>query len=296
MNKIEAIKKFEIDLFEKVTNNINLHLNEFLRIEEISDEDLISEFLFFSDYHHNQGDFDAFLVTAFIGVIRRFQNDNNVLLMANKLKDNYIYERWAYESNHAQSGDTEVSNPYLENELRNLSKEDIDLLKPIFQEQSIDENQYCRKFIDTTRIENYFSPKNKGCVYVVENKLSNTVKIGKSKNPYSRVKSVKNSAGGIGRYFISEEVYHYGDIEEQAHTIFAKSRHHGEWFFTDFDEAVRNIKKLIKNQKSYKDEDLKLFSIIEKYNDSCGNVNLCTMMGGYRSLDNGNMIKMSTQS
>lgn len=60
MNKIEAIKKFEIDLFEKVTNNINLHLNEFLRIEEISDEDLISEFLFFSDYHHNQGDFDAF--------------------------------------------------------------------------------------------------------------------------------------------------------------------------------------------------------------------------------------------
>lgn len=291
MTKNEKIKDFESKLFKRVTNNLDLHFNEFVRLEKLNDEDLISEFIFFSDYCHNQGDFDVFLVTAFIGVIRRFQNDNNVILMANKLKDNYIYERWAYESSHVQSGNAEVSNPYLEKELRNLSQEDIDLLKPIFQEQLIDENQYCRKFIDTSCIRDYFSPKNKGFVYVVEDVLSNTIKIGKSKNPESRVKSVKNAAGVVGKYFISEEIYHYGDVEEQAHAIFKDSRHNGEWFFTDFDEAVNVIKKLVDNRTIYKDEDLRLYSAIERYNGACSNVNLCTMMSGYQTTEDGKIVK-----
>ena len=87
------------------------------------------------------------------------------------------------------------------------------------------------------------------CVYALE--MSNdTVKIGKTKNFESRMRTIASSSGlEVTNYFHTEYVNSEiaGKIERACHSTFSAHRTKGEFFNINFDEACRELEK-------YKDE------------------------------------------
>lgn len=77
-----------------------------------------------------------------------------------------------------------------------------------------------------------------GCVYIVEFGPRH-VKIGKSKNPVRRLRTLSNQSGvRATRNWVSPACYNYGEIERELHGHFEKHRGLGEYFSIDFDVAV----------------------------------------------------------
>ena len=80
-----------------------------------------------------------------------------------------------------------------------------------------------------------------GYVYILD--VGDTVKIGKSINPKTRMASIENEIGKkMLRYFASPDCSNYSDIEKAMHEIFSDHRIDGEWFNVDFDEVVVILK------------------------------------------------------
>ena len=78
-----------------------------------------------------------------------------------------------------------------------------------------------------------------GFVYVIEDAASGRVKIGMSRKPERRIKSVMGSAGiADGRTYTSIRVKNAKALESSAHLAFAGRRLHGEFFWCSFDDAV----------------------------------------------------------
>lgn len=84
--------------------------------------------------------------------------------------------------------------------------------------------------------------KEQGYVYVILDE-HNRVKIGKSLNPATRIKSIATSSGiTIVDSYVTEPLYGYSDLENHLHDIFKEYRQIGEWFDCKFNDVITYIK------------------------------------------------------
>ena len=86
----------------------------------------------------------------------------------------------------------------------------------------------------------------KGYVYILE-WANNLVKIGRSKNPYNRINTLRTQSPiELKQTYISEEIPNYEEVEIKLHKFFSKGRKHGEYFSITFDKAVKKLKEISK--------------------------------------------------
>ena len=86
----------------------------------------------------------------------------------------------------------------------------------------------------------------KGYVYILE-WANNLVKIGRSKNPYNRINTLRTQSPiELKQTYISEEILNYEEVEIKLHKFFSKGRKHGEYFTITFDKAVKKLKEISK--------------------------------------------------
>lgn len=84
-----------------------------------------------------------------------------------------------------------------------------------------------------------------GFVYVVEDAATGRVKIGMSRKPEQRIRSVMSSAGiSGGRTYISDRLKNARALEAKAHLALAGSRLHGEFFMCSFEDAVSVVQSM----------------------------------------------------
>lgn len=145
-------------------------------------------------------------------------------------------------------------------------------------------------FIDTHLVKDYYDKQKLGYVYALENKAMGTVKIGKTKNPSSRIKTLKNSSGCEGECFVWGEFYNYSEVELEAHEVFSKKHHMSEWFNIDISDAKRVIKRLAEQQPKPTKEQLEFSSVIDKYNKFCSYVGIVAN-GGFSGIKQKVVIK-----
>lgn len=94
-----------------------------------------------------------------------------------------------------------------------------------------------------------------GYVYALLNQ-DEYIKIGITKNPYQRIKSLSNSNTGgseIIRYYLTSPMYIYDTVERIMHSKFDKYRTTGEWFCGDtlhYEDVVNELKNL-SNDRSF---------------------------------------------
>lgn len=82
-----------------------------------------------------------------------------------------------------------------------------------------------------------------GYVYVLE--FENEVKIGRTINPTQRISCISTSKGEFPkRTFVSEKCSNYYKIETELHKKFKEQRNIGEYFKSNFDEVVLQLKNM----------------------------------------------------
>lgn len=75
------------------------------------------------------------------------------------------------------------------------------------------------------------------------------VKIGRSKKPEMRLKSMQdNGRLKFSETFVSNLIPDYAKAETSIHKLFSEKRRTGEWFDITFDEAVSQVKELAKKR------------------------------------------------
>ena len=95
-----------------------------------------------------------------------------------------------------------------------------------------------------------------GFVYVIEDAAAGRVKIGMSRKPESRIKSVMASAGiAGGRTYTSIRVKSAKDLEYAVHLAFAGHRLRGEFFGCSFDDAVAFVSAAAESNAADDDVD-----------------------------------------
>lgn len=83
-----------------------------------------------------------------------------------------------------------------------------------------------------------------GYVYVFQNR-EGLLKIGRTKSPTVRKKTLENMSGGMAtKFYLSAEVGNCEKIETAAHEKLKSSKVHGEWFCCEFAEAQSVVEKL----------------------------------------------------
>lgn len=159
-----------------------------------------------------------------------------------------------------------------------LSDESKVLLEALLRQQhpEYDSSYFGFSRIDTSSLEDYYDKNKLGYVYALENKVMGTVKIGKTKNPKSRIKNLQNTAGCKDDFFVWGEFYNYSDVELEAHSIFSKKNHMKEWFNVTVSEAKKTIKMLADKQPKPTKEQLAYSKIIDDYNGFCSYVGITT--------------------
>lgn len=96
-----------------------------------------------------------------------------------------------------------------------------------------------------------------GYVYVLYNPDSNLVKIGKTKKPLQRFRSLSNQNGSKFQYYITEPIYIENIVEKILHNKFAMKRVKGEWFSSvHFNEVVEFLINIL-NSKDFKKRNVK---------------------------------------
>ena len=71
------------------------------------------------------------------------------------------------------------------------------------------------------------------------------VKIGRSVDPYKRLKTLQNTTGHIfTKIFLTDLIFNFSKIENQMHRYFKDFKKQGEWFEIKFEVAVKKIKQL----------------------------------------------------
>lgn len=83
-----------------------------------------------------------------------------------------------------------------------------------------------------------------GHVYVVESTNGKSVKIGKSKEPEVRVKTIQRMSNSSGRTWISSRQFNASKLETKCHRANAAARMAGEWFAMSFESAVACVESL----------------------------------------------------
>lgn len=77
--------------------------------------------------------------------------------------------------------------------------------------------------------------------YLIHDKNSNLFKIGRSKDPQKRMKTLANAQSAT-QPSLELVVVIYADVESFLHHHFVTKRHHGEWYMLD-DKDVKYIKR-----------------------------------------------------
>ncbi len=71
------------------------------------------------------------------------------------------------------------------------------------------------------------------------------IKIGRSTDPYKRLKTLQNSTGYIfTKIFLTDLIFNFSEIENKMHKYFKSYKKQGEWFEINFETAVEKIKQL----------------------------------------------------
>lgn len=153
----------------------------------------------------------------------------------------------------------------------NFSNEQKRSLLSLLEQQNtkFDCDNFGYVYIDTALVIDYYDKNNLGYVYALENKALNAVKIGKTKNPQSRIKNLQNMAGCRDAVFVWGEFYNYHDVEIEAHKVFCDSNHMQEWFNIDINEASKVIKRLAAQQPEPTKSQLTYSKMIDDYNGFC---------------------------
>jgi hypothetical protein len=83
-----------------------------------------------------------------------------------------------------------------------------------------------------------------GYVYVLKDCEGNT-KIGKTRNPYQRVKDIENSCGrNIIDWFFSQPCKNYSQIESDLLKYFKKYQVKSEWFSCSYNDVLKKVKTM----------------------------------------------------
>ena len=86
-------------------------------------------------------------------------------------------------------------------------------------------------------------------VYVISNLKAGIVKIGVSKHPEKRMKSLECQCGmKLFMWHQSKVLYNAYAVENLMHKHFAEYRTYGEWFVVGRKVAVIQLKRIIKQQ------------------------------------------------
>ena len=88
-------------------------------------------------------------------------------------------------------------------------------------------------------------------VYVIEDEYG-LIKIGISKNPYCRFKTILNLGGcNFKNYYVSEDTQYSSKIEKDMHSIYNDYRINGEWFKGCFYlDVVNKLKTIVSDYKN----------------------------------------------
>ena len=129
-------------------------------------------------------------------------------------------------------------------------------------------SEFGKDFVDTTNME-YFPTSCFGFVYAIFDKDKGCVKIGKSKQPETRIKNIINISG-IKNFdvFVSDFTYDYGNVELSLHRYFSESLQKSEWFSINFEDARLAINSMASKSNSSIKGDVRLSDLIESYNDA----------------------------
>ncbi|MGB6825963.1 GIY-YIG nuclease family protein [Psychrobacter sp.] len=137
------------------------------------------------------------------------------------------------------------------------------------QNTKFDGDNFGYVYIDKALVIDYYDKDNLGYVYALENKALNAVKIGKTKDPKSRIRNLQNMAGCRDAVFVWGEFYNYHDVEIEAHKVFSNSNHMQEWFNIEIGEASKVIKRLAAQQPEPTKAQLTYSKMIDDYNGFC---------------------------
>lgn len=81
-----------------------------------------------------------------------------------------------------------------------------------------------------------------GYVYILHDADNARIKIGYTKHPYARPRSVASAAGVNGyTIWVSKRTLYARRIEKTTHKYFSSSRIKGEWFAADFKQAIKYV-------------------------------------------------------
>lgn len=119
-----------------------------------------------------------------------------------------------------------------------------------------------------------------GYTYVLKNEIGN-VKIGKTKYPENRIRTIETQSGlKIIEHYISPLCSNYGKIERLMHKKFQENRLLGEWFNIDYTLAVQEMQK-------------QPFTVPNQHEDTNNYDFITEMMASYliKELDNYNGIR-----
>ena len=114
--------------------------------------------------------------------------------------------------------------------------------------------------IKQKELKKFIKVKNEGYVYICLAN-DNTIKIGITTYPYTRLHQIETSSGKeIVDWYVEKSCVNYKSIESQMHNIFKNNRLKGEWFTSNFNEAVNKLKVLKKKYicESNKDDNEKI--------------------------------------
>jgi len=122
---------------------------------------------------------------------------------------------------------------------------------------------------------NEFVESRIGHVYAVVSTCGELVKIGRSKTPEQRMKTITTYSGKLGDRFFSPKLKNCVFVESAIHKIFEKERVYGEWFRINLSDAVRCIEEYLTTD-ILADENyiLKAKDVSIKRN-----LNICKVMG-----------------
>lgn len=141
---------------------------------------------------------------------------------------------------------------------------ELSTIKEILLSQNLNQDGF--DLIDTTKLPCYKKSSDFGYLYVIQNEISNIVKIGKSRNPHQRIKAIKNHAAIYGKTYISEKVANYSNLENKCHKKFKDFSCTSEWFSIGFDEAVKSVEEIVSHELEKFNCNLELSDLIDRYN------------------------------
>lgn len=215
-------------------------------------------------------------------ILLRFSDNALAMQFLSRLERNYlglVFNRFCTEKEYGFLEESIETDEVVEIEKNNdFTDHERKILDHLLLSQDVSLVDFGTVAIKTDDLENYIKLSDFGYVYAVESKVLGTVKIGKSKQPRTRIKNIQNTAGCKDAVFISGEIYGYHTVELDLHQLFGHKNHMNEWFNVNIKEASKAIKQAEKNQPVPTKLQIEFSRLIDNYNGECNFKNIALMM------------------